>query len=66
MRHLAFLRIYQPLEKLPERVQHLAQEATKLSRADIEAEAAERLNRRLRPESTQRSRHIRSSHYPSP
>ena len=50
MRHLAFLRIYQPLEKLPERIQHLAQEATKLSRADIEAEAAERLNRRLRPE----------------
>src|SRR5699024_1469870 len=51
MRHLAFLRIYQPLEKLPERIQHVAQDATKLSRADIEAEAAERLNRRLRPES---------------
>lgn len=51
MRHLVFLRIYQPLEKLPERIQNLAQDATKLSRADIEAEAAERLNRRLRPES---------------
>ncbi|MDN5815744.1 MAG: hypothetical protein L0H71_10415 [Yaniella sp.] len=51
MRHLAFLRIYQPLEKLPARIQNLAQAATKLSRADIEAEAAERLNRRLRPES---------------
>lgn len=50
MRHLAFLRCYQPLEKLPERIQGLAQEAAKLSPADIEAEAAERLNRRLRPD----------------
>ena len=50
MRHLTFLRIYQPLEHLPKRIQSLAQEATKRSRADIEAEAAERLNRRLRPE----------------
>src|SRR5699024_2195063 len=51
MRHLAFLRIYQPLEKLPARIQDLAQAAAKLARADIEAEAAERLNRRLRPDS---------------
>lgn len=51
MRHLAFLRIYQPLEKLPERIKPLAHDATKLTRADIEAEAVERLNRRLRPES---------------
>ena len=50
MRHMTFLRIYQPLEKLPERVQHLAEAAANLSRADIEAEAAERLNRRLRPD----------------
>src|SRR5699024_4980195 len=50
MRHMTFLRIYQPLEKLPERVQHLAEAAAKLSRADIEAEAPERLNRRLRPD----------------
>lgn len=51
MRHLAFLRVYQPLEKLPERIQHLAHDAAKLSPTDIEAEAVERLNRRLRPES---------------
>src|SRR5690625_3858237 len=50
MRHLTFLRSYQPLEHLPKRIQSLAQEATKRSRADIEAEAADRLNRRLRPE----------------
>ncbi|NWN89780.1 MAG: hypothetical protein HLX51_14800 [Micrococcaceae bacterium] len=50
MRHLTFLRIYQPLEHLPKRIQSLAQDAAKRSRADIEAEAAERLNRRLRPE----------------
>src|SRR5699024_3890217 len=50
MRHMTFLRIYQPLEKLPERVQHLAEAAAQQSRADIEAEAAERLNRRLRPD----------------
>lgn len=51
MRHLAFLRVYQPLEKLPERIQDLARDAAKRSSADIEAEAAERLYRRLRPES---------------
>lgn len=51
MRHLAFLRVYQPLEKLPERIQDLARDAASRSSADIEAEAAERLNRRLRPES---------------
>ena len=51
MRHMAFLRIYVPLEKLHERLHQLALNAAKLSRADIEAEAAERLNRRLRPDS---------------
>src|SRR5699024_3410668 len=50
MRHMTFLRIYQPMEKLPERVQHLAEAAAKQSRDDIEAETAERLNRRLRPD----------------
>lgn len=50
MRHLTFLRVYVPLEQLPARIQGLARAATKLSRADIEAEAAERLNRRLRPD----------------
>ena len=50
MRHMTFLRVYQPLNKLPEKVRGLAREATKLSRADIEAEAAERLNHRLRPD----------------
>src|SRR5699024_5735995 len=48
MRHMTFLRIYQALEKLPERVQHLAEAAAKLSRADIEAEATEGLHLRLR------------------
>lgn len=51
MRHMAFLRVYVPLEKLHERLHQLALNAAKLSRADIEAEAAERLNRRLRPDS---------------
>ncbi len=51
MRHMAFLRIYVPLEKLHERLHQLARNAAKLSRADVEAEAAERLNRRLRPDS---------------
>ena len=51
MRHLTFLRVYLPLEQLPTRVHDLARAATKLSRADIEAEAAERLDRRLRPDS---------------
>ena len=51
MRHMAFLRVYVPLEKLHERLHQLARNAAKLSRADIEAEAAERLNRRLRPDS---------------
>ncbi len=51
MRHMAFLRVYVPLEKIPERLHQLALNAAKLSRADIEAEAAERLNRRLRPNS---------------
>ena len=50
MRHLTFLRVYVPLEQLPARIHGLARAATKLSRADIEAEAAERLNRRLRPD----------------
>src|SRR5690625_6858211 len=50
MRHMTFLRVYQPLNKLPEKVRGLAREATKLSRADIEAEAAERINHRLRPD----------------
>ncbi|HEY4536604.1 MAG TPA: hypothetical protein VIG71_11640 [Enteractinococcus sp.] len=50
MRHLAFLRVYVPLERLPERLHQLARNAANLSRADIEAEAAERLNRRLRPD----------------
>src|SRR5690606_25780145 len=39
-----------PLERLPERLHQLARNAANLSRADIEAEAAERLNRRLRPD----------------
>lgn len=50
MRHLTFLRVYSPLEQLSPRIHGLARAATKLSRADIEAEAAERLNRRLRPD----------------
>ena len=50
MRHLTFLRVYLPLERLPARIHGLARAAAKLSRADIEAEAAERLNRRLRPD----------------
>lgn len=50
MRHLTFLRVYLPLEQLSPRIHGLARAATKLSRADIEAEAAERLNRRLRPD----------------
>ena len=51
MRHMAFLRVYVPLEKLHERLHQLARNAAKLSRADIEAEAAERLNQRLQPDS---------------
>lgn len=50
MRHMTFLRVYLPLDRLPARVHDLALEAAKLSRADIEAEAAERLNHRLRPD----------------
>lgn len=50
MRHLTFLRVYLPLEQLPSRVHGLARAAAQRSRADVEAEAAERLNRRLRPE----------------
>lgn len=50
MRHLAFLRVYLPLESLHPRIHGLAEAATKLTRADIEAEAAQRLHLRLRPD----------------
>lgn len=50
MRHLTFLRVYLPLDQLPRRIHGLARAATNLSRADIEAEAATCLNRRLRPD----------------
>lgn len=50
MRHLTFFRVYVPLERLPARIHGLARAAAKLSRSDIEAEAAQRLNHRLRPD----------------
>ena len=48
MRHLAFLRVYVPLERLPERLHQLARNAANLSRADIEAEARNRAGDRAR------------------
>lgn len=46
---MTFLRVYLPLDRLPVRLHDVALKAAKRSRAEIETEAAERLNHRLRP-----------------